>query len=147
MPTAYKTNAMTRNQPMPEASGHLVVAYPFSFALTAALAAGDTIHVADLPSGMVPVDAVLVSDDLDTNGAPAIALDFGLEDDDDCFLNNSTVAQAGGVARADQKAGFRVAPDDDKRQVLITVAVAPATGATTGTINGTIWYRPARPGE
>lgn len=147
MPTAYKTQAMSRNQPMPAATGHLVVAYPFSFALTAALALNDTIHVADLPEDMVPVDAVLVSDDLDTNGAPAIALDFGVTDSTECFLNNSTVAQAGGVARADQKAGFRLAPSSSKRQVLITVAVAPATGATTGTINGVIWYRPARPGE
>lgn len=147
MPTAYKTNAMERNQPMPSATGHLVVTYPFSFALSAALASGDTIHVADLLPGFVPVDAVLVSDDLDTNGTPAIALDFGLDDDDDCFLDGSTVARAGGVARADQKAGFRVAPSDSKRQVLITVATAPATGATSGTISGWISYRPARTGE
>lgn len=147
MPTAYKTSAMSRNQPMPTCTGHLVVSYPFSFALTAALAAGDTIHVADLPPDFVPADAVLVCDDLDTNGAPAITLHFGLSDDADAFLASSTVAQAGGVARASAKAGFRVAPSDTARQVLVTVETAPATGATTGTISGVLHYRPARSSE
>lgn len=150
MATALKTAAITRNQPATTASDSTLVAVREEYSLLAALVVSDTIDFLKLPARHVLVDVIVDSDDLDTGGSPAITLHAGLRaadgvatDDPDAFLVSSTVGQAGGVARAAAVAGFRIAAADFDRNVYLTVAVAPATGATTGKIGVTAFYRPA----
>lgn len=118
------------------------------YALAAALAVNDTVELCKLPAQHIPVDFVLDTDDLDTGGSPAIVVEVGLYDldqttvvDRDAFILSSTVGQAGGMARMDNRAGFRIAPADVDRLVVLTVTTGPATGATTGTIKGMLFSR------
>ena len=114
------------------------------FALTAALALNDTIALCKLPATHIPVDFILDTDDLDTDGTPAIVVDVGIIGGDvDALISGSTVAQAGGLARMDQIEGRRLAISNSDQLVGITVTTGPATGATTGTIQGTLLSRVA----
>jgi hypothetical protein len=127
------------------AEGAEVLSVRATYALAAALAAGDIVQMMPLPAGFVPVDFILDSDDLDAGVTPTIALDVGLVDTNgnvgqEVFAA-STVAQAGGVVRPTAKTAFRVAPSDSDRMVAIKVATGPATGATSGTIGLTMLYR------
>ncbi|MGE4072719.1 MAG: hypothetical protein AB7E72_16240 [Lysobacterales bacterium] len=148
MPTAYQSTKIARNQPAKTSSGYGPVADRVEFDLTAALALNDTIDMVKLPAGHVPVDLILDTDDLDS-GVAAIVLHAGLRkadgtnDDPDAFIASSTVAQAGGVARLSAVAGLRIAAADVDRNVYITVATAPGTGATSGKIGVTLISRPA----
>jgi len=114
------------------------------YALAAALILADTIGLCKLPAGHVPVDFILDSDDLDTDGTPAMVVDVGVIGGDvDALIDGSAVCQAGGLARMDAIAGRRLAPSNVDRVIGVTVVTAPATGATTGTIQGTLISRPA----
>jgi hypothetical protein len=127
------------------ADGAEVLAVRATYSLAAALAAGDIVQMMPLPAGFVPVDFILDSDDLDTNGTPTIAFDVGLIDTNgnvgqEVFAA-TPVAQAGGVVRPTAKTAFRVAPSDSDRMIAIKVATGPATGTTSGIIGLTMKYR------
>lgn len=149
MPTAYQSTPIARNQPAKSSANSGPVATRREFDLTAALAINDTIDMVKLPAGHVPVDLILDTDDLDSGGSPAIVLHVGLRkadgtnDDADAFIASSTVGQAGGVARMAAVAALRVTKSDSDRNVYITVATGPATGATSGKIGVTLISRPA----
>lgn len=138
-----KTDVITRNQPVPTAVGNQVVPQRAAYALAAALALNDTIVMCKLPADHLPVDFILDTDDLDSGATPSITLNAGVTGSLSCFLAGSTIGQAGGVVRADKTAGFRLTPSSVDREVIITVAAAPATGATTGTIGITMLTRPS----
>lgn len=152
MATALKTARITNNQPAPSADQNGVIAVRAEYSLLAALVINDTIDFAKIPAGHVPVDVILDSDDLDTGGAPAVVLQVGLRtadgttDDPDAFIKDSTVGQAGGVARANVATAFRIGSHTADRNVYLTVSTAPATGATSGKIGVTVLYRPALKG-
>ncbi len=143
-----------RNDPVPSADqAYDLVPIFADFTLTAALAAGDIIEMLPIPAGYVPVDFILDSSDLDTGGTPAITLDVGLLSKDYNFndststmgaefIAGSTVAQNGGIARMSVAGATKIAPTTNDRAVGIKCAVAPATGATTGTIRLTAMVRP-----
>lgn len=120
------------------------------YTLLAALVINDLIQLCKLPANHVPVDFVLDSDDLDSDGSPAIVIDVGIKDsvgatsDIDALIDGSTVAQAGGVARMDAIAARRIAPVNYDRIVEVKVITAPATGvASAVSIAGTLLTRPA----
>ena len=46
--------------------------------LTAALVVNDLLEMVILPAGYVPVDVTVASEDLDSNGAPAVVLKAGV---------------------------------------------------------------------
>jgi hypothetical protein len=141
------------------AKGLVPIAYPsyagcavsqrFSFAVPAGgLAAGDIIELGCIPPGCRPVDVILDADDLDSNGAPTLALDVGLmsgewgdaDDTRTCgaeFFSASNVAQAGGLARPTLKTAVRVAASDKARSIGVKIATAAATAAA-GTIGLTV---------
>lgn len=152
MATALKTDRITNNQPAPTADQNGVIAVRAEYSLLAALVINDTIDFAKIPAGHVPVDVILDSDDLDAGGAPAVVLQVGLRtadgttDDPDAFIKDSTVGQAGGVARANVATAFRIGSHTDDRNVYLTVSTAPATSATSGKIGVTVLYRPALKG-
>ena len=114
------------------------------YSLLAALVINDTIGLCKLPAGHVPVDFILDSDDLDTNGTPLITLSAGIVGGDtDAFFSTNDVAKAGGIARMDALAGRRLAPTNTERVVGLLVVAAPATGTASGVIKGTLISRPA----
>jgi len=117
--------------------------------LAAALVVNDIIELVKLPGDHVPVDCILDSDDLDTGGSPALVLDAGVVSAGGAaneLIDNSTVGQAGGVARMDQAGGVRIAPAAGETVYGVKVGTAPATGATTGKIGLTLYYRSSRYG-
>ena len=110
-----------------------------TYALTAALVVNDVIQMFKLPSGATVHEVILASDDLDSNGTPAIALDVGDATAANRFIAASAVARTGGVARADQAAGigYKYAADT---MLQVKVNTAPATGASTGNVTLTVAY-------
>lgn len=127
-----------------------VVSELFEYNLTAALAAGDIIELAVLPTYATVVDAILITDDLDT-GTAAITLDVGIMSGEVGVLDAartcgaeifsaSTVGQAGGVARPTLATAFRIAPTEGHRSIGVKCVTAPGTGATSGKIQLRLFY-------
>lgn len=103
------------------------------FALTAALAAADTIQLFDLPPRARVLGGFIKSDDVDTNGTPTITYNVGTAATPALFFAASVAGQAGTVDRNLAVAGTDFVTTG-KTRVLLTVAAGPATGTTTGTI-------------
>ncbi len=150
MATAYTADAAEDRRPAITVTGvGQATVNHGEYEIAAALVINDTIDLCKLPAGHIPVEFVFACDDLDTNGAPAIVLNIGIYDsvgattDADLFIAASTVAQAGGFARMDNIAALDLAPADNDRIVRVTVATAPATGATSGTLHANLISRPA----
>jgi hypothetical protein len=123
-----------------------VVAATGVYEVPATLAANDIVALCHLPAEHEPVDFILQADDLDE--ATAITLTVGVLNAamDDLvantdFITASTVAQAGGVARADVVLGLQLAASNADRVIGVKVV----TGATTeaaGTLKGVLIYKP-----
>lgn len=139
--------------PITPSGAHDVVAVRADYALSAALVVNDIIEMLELPPGMVVVDVILDTADLDTG--TTITLSVGIlagtvgdttvanRTNGAQFIASSTIGQTGGIARLSVTGGTRVAPSDDRRSIGVSVPVAPTTGATTGTVSLTVLYRPA----
>lgn len=119
-------------------AGTVKAAYA-SYSLSAALALNDVIQMVKVPKGAPVLDVELITTDLDTGGSPAITLHVGYGGDADYFIASSTVGQGGGVARASAATAKPLAFTDEDT-IDVTVAVAPATGATTGTVSLVAYY-------
>lgn len=147
-----------RNRPASQARGPEEIVLPFSYALAAALVVNDVIGLQKLAPRHVLTDLFVSVPDLDTNGAPAIVLDIGLWEDDsdasgtiptvanaDTIVDGSTAGQAGGLITAPNVATFLTEAISNATRIIgMLVAVAPATGATSGTIAGYFRVRNAR---
>jgi len=115
------------------------VAQLFEYQLPAAgLSIGDIIELAVLPAFNTATDAILVSDDLDSNGAPTIAFDVGIMSGSvgdavsarTCgaeLFSGSVVGKAGGVERASLASAFTIAPTDNHRSIGVKLTAAAAT--------------------
>lgn len=155
----FKSNYAKGINAMPVAQGAEIVVAKLVYEIAAALALNDILHMGDLPAGHVMVDCHIASDDLDTDGAPAIVLEAGILNTAKTaidvtksggaeWLDGSTIAQAGGFQRATNAAIARVPADDaNNLPIGIDVGTAPATGAVTGTIELTVMYRSAQNGS
>lgn len=144
--TIHQTQEATGSiiTPMPSRVGVPVV-FTVAFKVPAGLAAGDIIEMCDLPESTTVVDAKLICDDLDSNGAPLIALDVGLMSGEpgstdagrtcgnELFAADQ-VGRAGGVSRMSKAAGFTIPKAPAKRSIGVKVA----TGAATLTPGGYI---------
>lgn len=141
MATYSSTTFTSQPAIYPRNAGETITVFA-QYALTAALALNDVIRMLTVPAGCIIADAVLVADDLDTGGAPAITLDVGIAGaDTDQLFAASTVAQAGGVVRPTIATAFRDAATTADRTVQVLVKAGPATGATTGKIGLSVSYR------
>lgn len=119
-------------------SGNLKCAYG-TYEITAALALNDVIQMVRVPANATIVGVNLGTDDLDTNGSPAIVLDVGDGSDTDRLIDGATVGQAGGYTSTMVMTGFGYQyTAEDTIDVL--VQVAPGTGATSGTISLAVFY-------
>lgn len=132
-------------------AGH-VVAQRFTYTVPTDIAAGDIVEMAPIFAGQRVVDVVLDSDDLDSDGTPAITWDVGIMSGDwgdagvrTCgaeFFSGSTVSQAGGVARPTLASAFRTAPTSNHRSIGMKLATA-ADVAVAGTVGLTVFTVPA----
>lgn len=152
----YQTDAAKGfiSPPVPMGAGE-VVSFRQEFAVTAAIAeeSGAIIEMLAIPPGCEVRDLILDTDDLDSDGAPAIVLDCGVmsgewTDDDDTrtcddeFLDGVTTGQAGGVVRPTLATAFRVTKTDAWRSIGVKVATVAATGQA-GTLGLTVFYAAA----
>ena len=104
------------------------------------LAGGDLVKLNKLPAKHRPLDFQLEADSLD--GGSAITISVGVlnaaEDDlvaSTNFITDDTVAQAGGLKRADVLDGLGLAESDEDRVIaakITTVAGTPAAGTLRG---------------
>ena len=125
------------------------------YAAATSLGANDLIGLAVLPAGCIPVDFLLGSDDLDACATPTITLTVGIlnGDEDDLvassdFITASTVAQAGGIARADKKTFLdAIAVDNTSDRTIVAKVVAAATTPAIGDMYGNLLYRAVEYGE
>jgi len=115
-----------------------VVVYA-TYTVTAALVVNDVIQMVKVPSGAIITGVTIGATDLDTNGAPAIVLDVGDGDDTARFIDGATVGQGGGSSDTLAVAGFGYTYSADDT-IDVIVQVAPATGATSGTISLRVAY-------
>lgn len=107
------------------------------------LQAGDIIDMGPLPANYTVMGMTIDTDDLDSNGTPALAFDVGIMSGRvgdtasarTCgaeFFSGSTIAQTGGVERTSLKTAFRVVPTGADRSIGLKVTAAAATQATSG---------------
>lgn len=110
-----------------------------SYEISAALVVNDVIQMVKVPAGATVLNVILQTDDLDTNGSPAIVLDVGDGTNTDLYIDGSTIGQAGGIEymNVNTALGNTYTSEDT---IDILVQVAPATGATSGTLTLTVIY-------
>ncbi|WP_316205744.1 hypothetical protein [Bradyrhizobium sp. SZCCHNS1012] len=119
------------------------------------LALNNIIEMGPLPAGTELVDAILDSDDLDSNGAPTLTFDVGVMSGnvgdltnpdgsartiDASIMSGVNVAQTGGVARPTLASAFRITRSPVDRSIGLKVRAAGAT-PQAGTIGLTLIYR------
>lgn len=120
---------------------------------TAENVTGDIIELGVLPAYHTVSDAVLVTDDLDTNGAPAMAVDVGLmsgtpgstDSARTCgaeLFSGATTAQTGGTARPTLASAFKIQATEADRSLGIKIATQAATAAF-GRIRVRVWMHAA----
>lgn len=135
----YKSQQVTDRMPIPSHGfGSSVYCQRFKIITTGALTTADVLQFGYLPKYARVVDAWLKASDLDTNGAPTIAINVGDAGDVDRLFAASTVAQTGTVARMSVATGFGYRYENE---TLITGAPSAnaATGAA-GTIELAVFY-------
>lgn len=138
----YQSKWATRQRNTPNSGcAGAEVAQLFEYTLSAAeaLAANDIIELAVLPAGNVVTDAILVCDDLDTNGTPTLSFSVGVMSGEvgdtgarTCgaeLFSASTIGRTGGVERASLASAFTLTPADKDRSIGVLITAAPATQA------------------
>lgn len=145
MPT-FKANSVLKTPITLSQAGQTVAAVG-DYDAPITLAANDIIALCHLPAEHEPIDFILQSKDLDSNGAPLISFSVGILNADMTdlvagtnFLTGSTIARTGGVARADVLEGLQLAPSNANRVVGVKVVAAAAT-KVAGNVKGILLYR------
>lgn len=100
----------------------------------------DTVDLGILPAYHTVVDGILIPDELDSNGAPALILDAGIMSGEPGqndaartvgteLFAASTAGQDGAVTRLSAKGAFLIKPVAYDRSIGVKIAAAPATKA------------------
>ena len=140
-----KSEAVTGSRPpvFPAESGKVIVA-DASVEVTAAQIAVDAlVGLMVLPAGTVPLDFILIEDDLDTG--TALVQDVGvlnaLETDlvaSTNLLTGTTIGRAGGAARAAAMPDALIAPNTADRVIAVKTTTGGIAGVwATGTVTST----------
>jgi hypothetical protein len=118
-----------------------VIANQFYIDITAAqIEANAMFDVGILPANHTVVDMILIPDDLDTNGAPALTLDVGILSGTPGdavsdrtigaeFFSASTAGQGGTPTRMSLATGFKVLATEADRSIGVKVVTDAATAA------------------
>ncbi len=104
------------------------------------LVANNIIDIGILPAGHSIVSAVLIADDLDTNGTPTLTLDVGILSGTigdavsarTCgteLFAASNAAQTGATVSATSKTAFTIVASPENRSIGARVVTGAATGA------------------
>ena len=124
-----------------DCAGDLVVNDYFIDVTAAQIEADNIFELGILPAGHTVVDAILVSDDLDTNASPALVLDVGLmsgtvgdtaDTTRTCgaeLFNDTTAAQGGTPTRASAATAFKIKAVEYNRSIGAKVVTDAATAA------------------
>ncbi|AOJ09656.1 hypothetical protein [Burkholderia mayonis] len=132
-----------------------VVAELFEFTLPATpLAVNDIIELAVLPATNVPVDAIIVSDKLDSGASAAIAFDVGImsgavgdkDNSRTCgaeLFSAATAGRTGGTARASFTSAFTIEPTGNHRSIGLKITAAAATQVASAKVRLLLQYRAA----
>jgi hypothetical protein len=137
----YTSKTASGKTPVPSLQSALIMALLFEFTTTGALAAGDIIDLGPIEAGVKPMDVILVSDDLDTNGAPTITMSVGILNAaktdlaagaNDTFIAASNVGQTGGLARATNASVYLCGAAAVERRLGIKIVAGAATQAAVG---------------
>lgn len=155
---------LTGRTPVPFPAGLETISQRFKLPLaTADLALNTVGNIGILPAGCIPMQVIIDSDDLDSNGTPTIAWSIGISNG--AVTNNQqsasgtdistaaadggaawgtgiTVSQAGGQVQVFSKALSRVTPVNYDRYIMLKATTAAAT-AVAGEIGAMIQYRAA----
>lgn len=134
------TTTANGNQPRTAGSAGNTKTMYASYSLTAALALNDVIDMFKVPAGARITGVTLKTSDLDTGGSPAIVLDVGDSGDTDRLIDGATVGQAGGTSSALVSSTGQFYQYTAETMISVLVQVAPATGATTGTVELSVTY-------
>lgn len=139
MATTFYSSDCATGSGVPARAGLGLCTVSATYALTAALALDDLIHMVKIPAGATLLDVILDVPDLDTDVSPALTLSVGYTGALEAFISQSTVGQAGGIVHLSVPGGSQklFAAEDT---IQISATAAPATGAATGTLNLTAIY-------
>lgn len=108
--------------------------------LPVTLAANDIAKVGYLPAGCVPIDVMIIADELDTHATDTLRMSVGLLNDTgdglvaaSTFITGAEADVAPTVTRGNAIGMMGIAPDDENDRVLaIKVTAAGATKAAGG---------------
>lgn len=123
-----------------DCAGEVITNDYFVDLLASDIVLNDVIDIGLLPANHTVVDMILIPDDLDTNGAPTLALDVGVMSGTPgdtisartCgneFFAASTAAQSGTPTRMSKKDGFLVKPTAADRSIGVKFQASAATAA------------------
>lgn len=136
-----------------DCAGDVVVNEYFIDVTAAQIDAGNMFDLGPLSAYHHVVDMILIPDDLDTNGSPAITLDVGILTGTvgDAtsnrtigaeFFSASTAAQGATPTRMSLATGFKVLPTEADRSIGVKVVTDAATAAA-GRIRVLVFSAPA----
>lgn len=114
-----------------------------TYELAGTESSSDVINLVKLPAQHVPVDLIFYYDAIGGSAATDVGItadDVGATEDADAFIGAQSIATAG-FTRADEAAGFQIAPVDNVRKVGLTLTAA---AAAAGTVAVTLFYRAAQ---
>lgn len=148
--TTNSSYALGQRQ-MPVAQGAEIVCVRMVHSLAANPTANDVAWLGDLPEDHVPVDFVLDSDDIDTNGAPTVTISVGVlnaakTDLSATWLAASTAGQTGVLARPTATTAVRTTPSATAKQSIGLKFPAVAATFAAGSVGVTLYYRAAHGG-
>lgn len=138
-----------------DCAGDVIVQEYYVDVTAAQIVLNDIVDLGVLPANHTVTDMILIPDDLDTNGAPTIALDVGIMSGEPgdtvtartCgneFFAADTSARTGAIARMSKAAGFRVQPTGSDRSIGVKFQAGAATAAA-GRIRLIAFMAPANP--
>lgn len=146
MATAFKGTAAATGIPAEQSIRENTVAG--QYAVLAALVVNDTIDLCPLPAGCMLTQAGIIVPDLDSNGTPLLAFDLQYKTLTTKIITAAIIGQAAGIVawpavvvaatNGTVGAGPGLLSAADTLQLL--VSIAPATGATSGTIKYWVKY-------
>ena len=136
----YATGAKS----VPTVEGSEVVAYRSTVSTGATLAAGDILEMGSLPGDHLLSDLMFDASDIDTNGTPAVVLQFGFLNDAKTDLSTvlatTNVGQTGGVERVSTRDFLNITGQTSNLALDFKVSTSAATTAA-GTVGVTVSLR------
>lgn len=113
-----------------------------------AVEANDIAAVGHLPAGCVPIDVLVVADELDSHETDTLTYSVGLLNDDcddlaagSVLLSGSTADATVNIARGNAVGMMGIAPDDEKDRTLGVKITAAAATAVAGGMRVVMTYR------